>query len=396
MTRMPPAIDAQAAARPWIRSAHDATLSVEMEGGLNLSAIDSAALDALIDSRPDVGVFLSPAWLSGYFSEPPAGLEPSLVLLRHGTMLVGVAPVGIRRTLMHTTIGLLGGGLYSDRVDLLAARGYEAACADAFLAWAAREFDRGFTLRLRDVPAESPLWGAIHRAGAEHRLSLAFSGSEIHTHPYLELAMPSARAAAAPRPALVPESLDKHRRWLARKGDVRIQLLHDADAVANAFETLVMLLHARWGDREHGSTLDRQCARRFHRYVLPRLLREGRLRMIRLSVDERTVGVFYGLACGRWWGYYLAGYDRAWAGRIRLGLITLTAAIELAALQGSETFDFLKGADRMKYEWPVRERATIDGDVCSAHAGPQLERAARAARDVAAACVKTAGHLVRR
>ena len=73
---------------------------------------------------------------------------------------------------------------------------------------------------------------------------------------------------------------------------------------------------------------------RFHRRALPLLLAEGRLRMIRLSSDIRTIAVFYGIASGSWWGYFLAGYDRAWAGRIHLGQITLAAAMELAAREG--------------------------------------------------------------
>ena len=83
--------------------------------------------------------------------------------------------------------------------------------------------------------------------------------------------------------------------------------------------------------------------------------------MIRLSADMRTIAVFYGLATGAptgvprtaaasggprggWWGYYLAGFDREWAGRIHLGRITLAAAIECASREGAAEFDFLKGA----------------------------------------------------
>ena len=107
--------------------------------------------------------------------------------------------------------------------------------------------------------------------------------------------------------------------------------------------------------------------------------------MIRLSADMRTIAVFYGLAAGAWWGYYLAGYDREWAGRIHLGQITLATAIDLAAQEGATEFDFLKGAERIKYLWPVRERATLDADVFSGTLRPQLPRAARAARDAAIA-----------
>jgi CelD/BcsL family acetyltransferase involved in cellulose biosynthesis len=115
--------------------------------------------------------------------------------------------------------------------------------------------------------------------------------------------------------------------------------------------------------------------------------------MIRLSSDTRPIAVFYGLAVGGWRGYYLAGYDRAWAGRIHLGHITLATAIELAASEGAAEFDFLKGAERVKYLWPVRERATIDAEVYSARAGVQLDRAGRAAREAATALARSVRHL---
>ena len=128
--------------------------------------------------------------------------------------------------------------------------------------------------------------------------------------------------------------------------------------------------------------------------VLPQLLAEGSLRMLRLTGDARTIAVYYGLARGRWWGYYLAGYDREWAGRIRLGQITLAAAIDLAAREGATEFDFLKGAERIKYMWPVLERATMDADVFSDRSGAQFTRATRATRDAAAALSKTARGLL--
>jgi hypothetical protein len=115
--------------------------------------------------------------------------------------------------------------------------------------------------------------------------------------------------------------------------------------------------------------------------------------MIRISIDMRTVAVFYGMAVGTWWGYYLAGYDRAWAGRIHLGQIALASAIEMAAREGAREFDFLKGVEKVKYLWPVRERATIDADAYSGHWGSQLTRAAHAGRDVVAAVAKSASVL---
>jgi CelD/BcsL family acetyltransferase involved in cellulose biosynthesis len=357
-------------------------ITVEVRRDLDLRPDDAAALEALIESRPQVGVFVSRAWLSGWFAEPPRGVEPGLMLLRDGQLLRGVVPMAVRATRTQVYVGLLGGGIGSDRVDLLVARGFETACADAFVSWISDTFERrGYIIELRDVPGESPLWGALLRRNAGATRPWAFHPREIYTLPYLDL---------IESPVRPMKSLDKHQRWLERKGRLRIELLQDPSEALRAFESLSGFLHARWAGDAAGSVLDCPRTARFHRHVIPQLLREGRLRMIRLSSDMRPVAVFYGLATGSWWGYYLAGYDREWAGRIHLGQLNLNAAIDMASQEGAAEFDFLKGVERVKYLWPVRERPALDADAYSAHWRSQSVRAAHAARDTAAALIKSA------
>jgi CelD/BcsL family acetyltransferase involved in cellulose biosynthesis len=356
-------------------------LEVERRSDLELNAADRATFEEIVDAQPDVGVFASHAWLSGFFEEPPPNVSVAMLLFRKSGALCGFVPIAVRTALRHTRVTLLGGGLGSDRIDVMAAPGARTACADAFLGWLTATFGRsGFVLELRDVPAESALWGAIHRAGLTRTAAVTLGVHEIQPLPYLSL--------GDGLPATASDSLDKHRRWLARRGDITVDLVREAGEAAAAFQTLTEFLRDRWTGRG-GSTLDDATRWRFHERVIPRLLAEGRLRMIRLAADGRTVAVYYGLAAGRWWGYYLAGFDREWAGRIHLGRILLATAIEQAVQQGASEFDFLKGAEPVKYLWPVRERTTLDADVASHHAGAQLTRAARAARETAAALVKS-------
>jgi CelD/BcsL family acetyltransferase involved in cellulose biosynthesis len=386
------AVDLQRpAASPAVEAGLDGRLTIEVRPDLDLPRADADKLESLIAERPRVGVFVSKAWLSGLFAEPPDGVIPSLLLIRDGAVLRGIAPIGICQTRTHTCVHMLGGAHGSDRVDLLTARGFEAACSDALLAWAAASFgSKGFVLELRDVPDDSAIWGAVQRAGFERTLRLALQPREIHTLPYLPLAGPDGDHAIDAWPLARRRSLEKHRRMLERRGRLRIDLLQDRGDVATAFEALAGFLHTRWNGHSERSALDNPRMLRFHHRALPLLLSEGRLRMIRVSSDIRTIAVFYGIATGSWWGYFLAGYDRAWAGRIHLGQITLAAAMELATREGAVEFDFLKGAERIKYLWPVRERATIDADIYSHHAGPQLHRAVRTTRDATAALVKSA------
>jgi len=315
------------------------------------------------------------------------------LLFRQGAVLRGLAAVAVRRTMAHVRVSLLGGGSGSDRVDLLAARGFEALAADTFLAWLAGTFGpRGFLLELRDVPASSSIWGAIQRAGVEDTVPLALQPKEIYTLPYLMLSAAESPAFAESPSGQALRSLAKHRRWLEHRCHLQIERISSAESALDAFDDLVRLLRARWGGTTR-SVLDHPGAVPWHRRVLPLLLAEGRLRMFRVTGDERTIAVFYGIASGRWWGYYLAGFDREWAGRIRLGQIVLALAVEMAAAEGAAEFDFLKGAERVKYVWPVRERTTLDADVFSETSGAQLTRAGRATRDAAAALFKSARRL---
>ena len=365
-------------------------LQVEIRDDMNLDEADARALDEMIEDRPYVGVFLSPAWLGGFLAAPPAGVAFSVLLFRQGAVLRGLVPVAVRRTSRHARVSLLGGGAGSDRVDLLAARGFEALAADTFLAWLAGTFGpRGFLLELRDVPASSPIWGAIQRAGVEQTVPLALQPKEIYTLPYLTLSAAESPVFAESPSGRALRSLAKHRRWLEHRCHPQIERISSAERALDAFDDLVCLLRARW-DGTTQSALDQPGAVPWHRRALPLLLAEGRLRMFRVTGDQRTIAVFYGIASGRWWGYYLAGYDREWAGRIRLGQIVLALAVEMAAAEGAAEFDFLKGAERIKYVWPVRERTTLDADVFSETSGAQLTRAGRATRDAAAALFKSA------
>ena len=381
--RVPPAAES--------RAEQSGGITVEWKRDLHLAGADAVALDRILALRPDVAVFMSPAWLAGFFAEAVDGVEAGLAILRQGTTIIGVAPIAVRPTRTQARISLLGGSYGSDRVDLVTARGFEACASDAFLLWLQATFGRkGLLLELRDVPAVSPLWGAIHRGNAEGTLPGAIQPREVSTLPYLDLReRPGAGIESAPS-AQAMQSVEKHRRMLERRCSLRIDLLDDRDQVLDAFGYLVRFLHARWRNTPGGSALDDPGTCRFHERALPLLLEAGSLRMIRLSADLRTIAVFYGMASGPWWGYYLCGYDREWAGRIHLGQVALGVAIEAARKEGASEFDFLKGAHRMKYTWPVKERATLDADVFSEKPGPQLTRASRAGRDAAAALVKSA------
>ncbi len=369
-------------------------LTIETRGDVNWSLNDLAALDAIIDERPHVAVFLSRAWLSGLVASPPPGFDPLLLMFRERGVLRGLVPLAIRQTFGATRVALLGGGYRSDRVDLLAARGYEPMLADRLFEWLDTAFGRaGYVLELRDIPADSPLWAAIRRAIDEKHQPFVLVPSEVHAAPYLIL--DEHDAGSQQERAEKALSVAKHRRHLARRGTITVDTLRDEQAVLDALKTLTRLLTARWGAGQ--SALDDPRAVEFHHHVLPLLLADGRLRMMQMCADGRPIAVCYMLVAGasaprggrNWCGYLLSGYDREWAGRIHLGRLVLVTAMDLARREGAREFDFLKGSERSKYYWPVRERVTIDANLYSGTTRTHVSRARHHGRHVAASLLKS-------
>jgi CelD/BcsL family acetyltransferase involved in cellulose biosynthesis len=351
-------------------------VTIETREHLDLPIEDRLAIKGLISARPQVGIFLSPAWLGGFFELPPDGVKPLLVILRQGQSLRGFVPLAIRQLRSHAAVSLLGSECGSDRVDLLTAPGFESECADLLVSWLTDTFRSGLVLQLRHVPADSPLWGAIYRTNGSPRMT--FLPRDMSVLPYLER-----RGMAKPLPAL-----ERHWRWLGKRGAFQVEVDHGRDAALTSFDALVHFLRDRWKDAG-GSALDQPRRQDFHRLVIPKLIEEGYLRMVRLSCGERTIAICYGLATERWWACYLTGYDRKWSGKIQMGSLTFATAIAEAMREGSQEFDFLQGVERVKYLWPVRERVTVDADLYTETFGSQLNRSKRAMRDAAVALAKS-------
>ena len=311
MIRSALAEDSYRPASPVIPAMVADRLHVEIREDMDLDPIDAEELNGMIAERPYVGVFLTPAWLAGFFAEPPDGVSLSVLLFRQGPKLRGLVPIAVRPTLTHVRVSLIGGGCGSDRVDLLTARGFEAVAADTFLEWLAQQFGpKGFLLELRDVPATSSIWGAIQRSGVEHTVPLALQPKEIYTLPYLLLSRNEPASIAESPSARALRSLSKHRRWLEHRCHLRIEQISCADDALAAFDDLIGLLRARWRGATSSVLDDPQTVRR-HRRAIPMLLADKRLRMIRVQGDERTIAVFYGISSARWWGL------RRWEGTAR-------------------------------------------------------------------------------
>ena len=63
-------------------------ITVEVRHDLDLADDDLESLNSFIEDRPDAGVFMSTAWLTGFIADPQPNTELMIVLLRDGRVLV--------------------------------------------------------------------------------------------------------------------------------------------------------------------------------------------------------------------------------------------------------------------------------------------------------------------
>jgi CelD/BcsL family acetyltransferase involved in cellulose biosynthesis/GNAT superfamily N-acetyltransferase len=300
---------------------------------------------ALWDRSPRATPFISPDWLLAWWRHLGGGPLRTLAV-RDGRRLAGLLPMFVWESDGVRQLTPLGNGI-SDHVDLLAAPGRERDVAAAILAhlgesedWDAADF--------RDLPADSPLLRCPLPDG--------IAGETEDEEPCPVLVLP--RSFEGLDSVIPPEHFKKlcyYRRRLKRDFVVRFETATDEATLDELFDALVRLHGARWAARGEPGVLDAPRVLAVHRESASRRLAHGRLRLHGLRLDGRIAAVWYGFAAKGRVHYYLGGFDPA-LDRYSLGTVMVGHAIEQAAREGADEFDFLRGREAYKYAWGATDR----------------------------------------
>ena len=317
----------------------------------------SDAWEALLPKIACPTVFLAPWWVSAWhqvFGPPVAGRDPFTVLLvEDGGELVGVVPLmseGDR-------LVLVGDPDLFDYQDLIVTEGREAEVATALLAYLS-DWDSGgrawTALELPSVPADSATADALVEAadGGGFRVEI----TEAAVAPVAEL------------PGTWDEFLGslskKHRHELRRKirkieaaGTVLQVTVGDPSALDPTalradVEDFFRLMSATGEAKTAFLTPDR---RRFFHLLAERAADRDVLRLSFLELDGERVAACMVFDYAGVYLLYNSGYDPA-RSDLSVGLINKAFAIREAIESGRRRFDFLKGAERYKYDLGGRDR----------------------------------------
>jgi CelD/BcsL family acetyltransferase involved in cellulose biosynthesis len=141
------------------------------------------------------------------------------------------------------------------------------------------------------------------------------------------------------------EKLRRNTRKLEREHELSFRLCEDPDAFGAAFDTLLRLHKARWGDE--GSAFGTERVAAFHREFGAVALRQGWLRLWTMEVDGEPVAAWYGFRYGEVEAFYQSGRDPGFD-RFSIGFLMLMQTIKAAFDDGLARYSFLRGDEPYK------------------------------------------------
>jgi CelD/BcsL family acetyltransferase involved in cellulose biosynthesis len=304
----------------------------------------------LVERSASDALFLSWDWLTNWWRcyGRYVGGEPKILAFDQGTELVGLAPLYCRRLVRGgvvpaRSVQLIGLSwrdavpLISEYLDVIAAapdlERVREACLRFLLAepgWS--EFVVGFTpmaASWRDLYTRcaSPVGHYVRELDSstsyQADLSAGFAA-------YLRDLRQSTR-----------RSLWNLRRRLAGYGEVQVAAV-PPDEIGGGFEELNRLHQLRWQKPAFGPR-----RLQFHMALAARLAARGELALSRLTVGGRVVSMLYDIRKGARQYNIKMAFDPAFSTQVSLGLMHLGYAMELAAEERVDSYDFLAGPGRI-------------------------------------------------
>jgi CelD/BcsL family acetyltransferase involved in cellulose biosynthesis len=294
--------------------------------------------DALVLAAARPSPFLLHAWVTAWWRHFGAGAELAVIIARSGPVLVGIAPMYIRRRWGLRVCRLLGGH-ESALGDLLVAPDEGVAVGQALL-------DRLAEERLDYLDVFGPPEGGVLPRLASHDTLRAVRRVDAPV-----LRMPEGWEPAYTS-RVNPKKRNLHRRrlrQLAEVGEVGWTMARAPGDVARELEHAFEIHSRRWKGRPDGSTFGVPNGQRFHRDAAAALSAQDAVRILTLRIDGRPVAFHYWFVLGSTMYVHRLAFDPDLA-RLSPGQVTLLHALAAASAEGVRRVEFLGGDERYKLE----------------------------------------------
>jgi len=295
----------------------------------------------LLEACPGATPFQFPEWLVPWWKIFGQGSLMTIAMRAEGR-LCGLAPLHIE----NGKIQFLGAGV-SDYLGLILLPSLEARGAQELLkslaargGWSSCSF--------QELAPSSPLIAIKPPDGLRAELA------------------PGEICLCVDLPSTVGEFRKRHGRtgrcgskkiWrrLAARG-LKIETAVDEAKAVSFLHALFRLHSEQWEAAGLSGVLQGPEIRAFHEETALGFLKKGMLRLYRMVLEGRELAVFYGFAHRSRLYAYLTGYDPGFS-KLSLGRILLLSVAEDCITRGVARLDFLRGAEKYKYDWePLESR----------------------------------------
>ena len=313
-------------------------MSVEMQVESFESIWDS--WEGALPSCATNTVFVTPWWHKTWwdnFGASDANSEQRILSFRDGDDLLGIAPLmatGERLT-------FLGDKDLTDYFDFIAPTANLERFYPAL--WDAIAADDGWTtLDLPSIPFGSPTLERLPALAKGAGMSVCVEEEE--TTPFAALPASWDEFLAGLRKKDRHELRRKLRR-LDRESENRQYVADDGDALNGAMQDFFRLLRASRDDKNEFLTPEREA---FFMDIARESMRRGQFKLSFLEVDGENVASCICFDYGGDYLLYNSGYDPSYS-RLSVGLLNKALSLRSAIEEGRDTFNFLKGNERYKY-----------------------------------------------
>jgi CelD/BcsL family acetyltransferase involved in cellulose biosynthesis len=310
----------------------------------------------LLQANPTSSIFQTPEWLAAWWKSFARDKELlGLVFADAEDRTLGIAPLYreqssfLGRTI--TTLRMVGAGSGdSDALDFITSPGNEEVCADAFVAWLAKQKDWN-VCALETLPQNSlvarRLGTRLHEAGWSVDATLT---------PNFVVDLPDAwqQYLNALEPSFRP-LLTRYPRRLQSRYGVRFVRCESVEDLKVNLEALFSLHQMRWIGRGEPGAFANPARRDFYFEMAAAFLRRGWLEFWLLELDGEIVGAQFCFRYNDTVSLLQEGFHPKYAAD-KIGYALRARVLEEMIRSGAKRYDFLGGDDPYKAKFGAHQK----------------------------------------
>lgn len=301
-----------------------------------------------LERHADASFFLSWSWIGAWLAELPNAYDPVCLTARDGKEIVGLALLTPYHSFRH-------GFVSSKQLHLHATGDRNRDRLTIEYNGILTHRRAGKTLAtdcLRYLSAQENLWDEIYLDGVSIAwCALAESAAsnvlvrQQSPCPFVDLAALEGRDYLA---QLSPNTRHQIRRAHRGYGNVHVDAAKTIASAQTTWRDMKELHQAYWHSRAQTGAFDNPVFEAFHQRLISERLASEEIQLLRVTGDLGLIGCLYNFVHrGRVYAYQ-SGFVYSNDNRLKPGLISHHAAIELNRSQGQRYYDFLAGEARYK------------------------------------------------